>query len=274
MVSPRLCKMGQESNDIGVPVFKKRNRSKAARKRRRVASDVEEEEPILQIASSGALVARAEEGKGSNKRKARKWESEQYAANGKRVSGRENATAERRDVGGERGPADKDKKPFGPMSAPKHIRTSVRVDYQADVCKDYKETGYCGFGDACKFLHDRSDYKSGWQLDRDWAALEKERREKMIRGEDPDQVEDAKDKDVDDDGLPFACYICREQFNRPIVTLCGHYFCEDCAISRLQKHSTCAICKKQLSGTFNPALKLKAKLKSISVAATIEGLDR
>ena len=39
---------------------------------------------------------------------------------------------------------------------------------QPDICKDYKETGFCGYGDSCKFLHDRGDYKSGWQLEREW----------------------------------------------------------------------------------------------------------
>ena len=54
----------------------------------------------------------------------------------------------------------------GPLRANVHIRSSVRFDYQPDVCKDYKETGFCGYGDACKFVHDRSDYKSGWEIER------------------------------------------------------------------------------------------------------------
>lgn len=44
----------------------------------------------------------------------------------------------------------------GPMRAPTNLRSTVRWDYQPDICKDYKETGFCGFGDSCKFLHDRS----------------------------------------------------------------------------------------------------------------------
>lgn len=45
----------------------------------------------------------------------------------------------------------------GPLRASAHIRVSTRFDYQPDICKDYKETGYCGYGDACKFIHDRGD---------------------------------------------------------------------------------------------------------------------
>lgn len=56
----------------------------------------------------------------------------------------------------------------GPMRGSTNIRATSRFDYQPDICKDYKETGYCGFGDTCKFLHDRSDYKSGWQLEKEW----------------------------------------------------------------------------------------------------------
>ena len=69
-------------------------------------------------------------------------------------------------------------KRVGPQRSTTTIRTVTIVDYQPDVCKDYKgklllclgsncnrdltaclETGYCGFGDTCKFLHDRGTCK-------------------------------------------------------------------------------------------------------------------
>merc|ERR1712224_945549 len=57
------------------------------------------------------------------------------------------------------------KYPKKPKTFPQ-IHKSIRLDYQPDICKDYKETGYCGYGEACKFLHDRSDYKSSWQIEK------------------------------------------------------------------------------------------------------------
>lgn len=96
----------------------------------------------------------------------------------------------------------------GPMRAPLHLRATIRWDYQPDICKDWKETGYCGFGDSCKFLHDRSDYKSGWQLDREF--------EENIKPEDEDAyVISSSDED---DQLPFACFLCRERFTNPVIT--------------------------------------------------------
>ena len=38
----------------------------------------------------------------------------------------------------------------GPLRAPAFVRTTARFDYQPDICKDYKETGFCGYGDQCK----------------------------------------------------------------------------------------------------------------------------
>ena len=54
----------------------------------------------------------------------------------------------------------------GPQRVSQHVRSTIRIDYQPDICKDYKETGFCSYGDSCKFMHDRGDYKSGWELDR------------------------------------------------------------------------------------------------------------
>lgn len=39
----------------------------------------------------------------------------------------------------------------GPMRAPDNLRATVRWDYQPDLCKDYKETGFCGFGGESLF---------------------------------------------------------------------------------------------------------------------------
>jgi RING finger protein 113A len=38
------------------------------------------------------------------------------------------------------------KKPVGPVKAPTNVRMTVVTDYSPDVCKDFKQTGFCGFG--------------------------------------------------------------------------------------------------------------------------------
>ncbi|GAQ82700.1 hypothetical protein KFL_001200240 [Klebsormidium nitens] len=106
----------------------------------------------------------------------------------------------------------------GPLRASAHLRASVRFDYQPDLCKDYKETGYCGFGDACKFMHDRGDYKSGWQMEKEWDEKEKLRKARLAQGVEEEQEDD--DEDSDEDALPFACFICRQPFKDPVVV--GH----------------------------------------------------
>lgn len=117
----------------------------------------------------------------------------------------------------------------GPLRASAHIRVSARFDYQPDICKDYKETGYCGYGDSCKFMHDRGDYKSGWQLEKEWDEKEKARKRNLAMKQ-LESDEDAEQSDEDDDSLPFACFICRQPFVDPVVTKCKHYFCEHCAL--------------------------------------------
>uniref|UniRef100_A0A915KY28 C3H1-type domain-containing protein n=1 Tax=Romanomermis culicivorax TaxID=13658 RepID=A0A915KY28_ROMCU len=97
----------------------------------------------------------------------------------------------------------------GPIRAPTNVRMSTRWDYQPDICKDYKETGFCGFGDSCKFLHDRSDYKHGWEIEREYNEGRYGKAD-----EDPHQFEISDEEDE----LPFKCLICRNAFIDPIIT--------------------------------------------------------
>lgn len=66
------------------------------------------------------------------------------------------------------------------------------------------------FIDSCKFLHDRSDYKLGWQLERE-----------TVTGEYDDSGDEDDKKyeiDSDEEDLPFKCFICRNSFTDPVVT--------------------------------------------------------
>ncbi|PVD36072.1 hypothetical protein C0Q70_03042 [Pomacea canaliculata] len=137
----------------------------------------------------------------------------------------------------------------GPIRAPAHLRATVRWDYQPDICKDYKETGFCGFGDSCKFLHDRSDYKHGWQLERE-----------MEEGRYGQNDEKNFEISSDEEDLPFKCFICRKSFTNPVITKCKHYFCEKCALSHYKKSQRCFVCSTQTNGVFNPAKDLIMKL--------------
>nr|CAB3265621.1 zinc finger protein 183 [Phallusia mammillata] len=138
----------------------------------------------------------------------------------------------------------------GPIRAPEHLRATVRWDYQPDICKDYKETGFCGFGDSCKFLHDRSDYKHGWQIERELTE--------GVYGQGQDENWKVSD---DEDDLPFKCFICRESFKAPVVTKCKHYYCEKCALDHYRKSKRCFVCGAQTSGVFNPAKEIVAKME-------------
>ena len=105
----------------------------------------------------------------------------------------------------------------GPIRAPTNIRTTVRWDYEPDTCKDWRETGICGFGLSCKFAHDRGDYKFGWQLERDFE-------EKQRAREYGEEIEEESDDDKyvinssDEEALPRKCPLCRKSFTSPVVT--------------------------------------------------------
>ena len=161
----------------------------------------------------------------------------------------------------------------GPMRASSNVRMTFIMDYKPDICKDYKETGFCGYGDSCKFLHDRGDYKHGWQLDREWEQKEKARKEAMAKLEqmERDLGEDGHalapgDEDDGEDPLPASCPVCGDTWDvakDPVMTKCKHYFCEHCALRHNAKEKLCFTCQRPTGGTFNSAKDIIKRVKEM-----------
>lgn len=176
---------------------------------------------------------------------------------------------------------------LGPIrSTMSNVRSTMRVEYwgvsgDGGICKDYKETGYCGYGDSCKFMHDRGDYKQGFHLDKEWDAKQKKieedkkkrwekrtlRRAKLqAEGKEPGEEESSSEEKSDsDDELPRACPECDLKWEDcssiPIVTQCGCHFCEDCAMTNYAKTPKCMKCEAPTNGIFNSCDSLEAKIK-------------
>jgi len=197
----------------------------------------------------------------------------------------------------------------GPIRAQTNVRVTARFDYQPDskyctavvvlgghalapadlllfrnaffifpplysVCKDYKDTGFCGFGDTCIYLHDRGDTLTGWQLEQQWEEQQKQKKAKQEKemqdfvaahaAEGGGKATAGGIVTATDDGLPFACHLCREYFKDPVVTNCGHYFCEKCIMNHVRTvDEACPICGKDTSAVFNQPTKLISKKRQI-----------
>ncbi|KAJ1960632.1 RNA-splicing factor [Dipsacomyces acuminosporus] len=152
-------------------------------------------------------------------------------------------------------------KKTGPVKAPANVRSTSVFDYQPNVCKDYKETGYCGYGDSCIFLHDRGNHKTGWQLEKEFEEAQQgvQRDNPKLWDVDLSDDEQAADgKHKPDSSLPFACLICRKPFVKPVVTKCRHYFCEECALAHYRKTPKCFACGAATAGAFKRAKNLEA----------------
>lgn len=101
-------------------------------------------------------------------------------------------------------------------------------------------------------------------MDKEWENVTKG---KTPGGKLVSQRGGAKKKDDEDDddedaleNIPFACLICRKPYQNPIVTKCGHYFCESCALQRYRKTPSCEACGAGTGGVFNVAKKLNVLL--------------
>lgn len=125
---------------------------------------------------------------------------------------------------------------YGPNRLMANVRTTSRFDYQMDICKDYKDSGYCGFGDSCKFLHDRSVVKSGWEIDREW-DIEQAAAKRLIE-----------ELQVEEELL--ICVLCKKEESLCKSSVCSHIFCESCFLK--QSIQNCPICKTATKGIFVP----------------------
>lgn len=118
------------------------------------------------------------------------------------------------------------------------------LDYAREVCKDYKDTGFCGFGDSCKFIHDRGEHEQVTKLNAAWEAF---RDKKSVSSA-------TSSTDLKTDRI---CGICKVPFTEKITILsaipCNHLFCSTCALSSEKTKRRCQVCKAPINGQFKAA---------------------
>lgn len=154
----------------------------------------------------------------------------------------------------------------GPKPAPlASMRHTSRMDYAQDVCKDWMETGYCVFGDTCKFMHVRDESKPSWQLDAEWEAEQESKRRKSLKDDFSRQNENA--------SAVIKCKICgkedRGQLVRPEE--CKDIFCQKCILTAFKKSQKCPACKNSLSGSFSKIINNSGtRSNKLSSSATAE----
>jgi RING finger protein 113A len=146
----------------------------------------------------------------------------------------------------------------GPQTASAYARVATVMDYAMPICKDWKERGVCGYGDNCIYLHDRTDYKSGWQLDRDYEEALKKKEGAGGDGATANDADDDKGEyyiGSDDEGGAGGeaqCPICKNALEAPVEAKCGHRFCAKCVRKRVAKGKlNCAQCGQPTNGIFN-----------------------
>ena len=74
------------------------------------------------------------------------------------------------------------------------MKNTCRFDYDRSLCKDWHDSGYCVFGNSCIYLHDRSNYKTGWEQEKDF---EREETERWIKINNPNAEQEEEIKNLE-----------------------------------------------------------------------------
>jgi RING finger protein 113A len=141
---------------------------------------------------------------------------------------------------------------LGPVKAPSHLKATCRFDYSYGLCKDWRISGYCGYGDSCIFVHDRSEFKTGWELEKEWEKEQEEKRKKAL--ENKERVEKEENAEVDEGKeMEKGCEKCGGV--KEVFTLCKHEFCFKCSMELFLRSPKCYVCGKDTKGIFNEVKK-------------------
>ncbi|EDK43014.1 pre-mRNA splicing factor CWC24 [Lodderomyces elongisporus NRRL YB-4239] len=146
-----------------------------------------------------------------------------------------------------------------------NIKVTTITDFQPDVCKDFLQTGYCGYGDTCKFLHVRDESRQKKTIIREWENVAKKGKYgstlSTLAKYTPSLVQSLHQQQQQQQVLvkdlqPFKCPICKKDYKNPIKTQCGHLACKLCFLDRYKKQRKvgCFICNKDVEGVMIPVL--------------------
>lgn len=135
----------------------------------------------------------------------------------------------------------------------RHFKNPVDVDYNPSICKDFHDSGYCSWGDTCIYAHDRTDYKRGWEIDKEWDEQQTTIKNKHIQVFLSKQL-GMNNESTKDDG---KCGICQLRAVNGVSTECEHLFCERCIVDHYRSAKRCPVCAKTIRGVFTDARQTK-----------------